>query len=233
MATDDGKEKSRANREVQFGSDIYETILDSLAEVLALRVTAKEAGRQVLEVLEEQYARPGATPLGLPSGTELRNLAFDLAQLHVQSIRDLTKIGRHHTDFLRHRLDARKTAKEKASEDASRREVLVTLQFDQQQGGCVGTFHVVNATSSRETVAFPQVVTFRSSDGKETFFASPTFAPARPTLGAGEDVEIAVTIRKDALPGPGTYLAQGPVRLGAAMALELFFQVKLPSESQP
>ena len=231
MATDGGNEKSRAKREIAFGSEVYETFLDSLAEVLALRVTAKEAGRQVLEVLEEQYTKAGATPLRLPNGTELRNLAFDLAQLHVQSIRELTKIGRHHTEFLRRRLDARKTVKEKAAEDADRREVLVTLEFDSQKAGCAGTFHIVNATSARETVAFPQVLTFRSSDGKETFFASPTFHPSRPVLGAGEDVKVAVIIGKDSLPGPGTYLAQAPVRLGAAMAIELFFQVKLPSGS--
>src|SRR6185295_3028138 len=145
------------------------------------------------------------------------------------SLRELTKIGRRHTDFLRRRLDARKTVKEKVSEDASRREVLVTL-VERQKGRCAGTFHVVNATSSRETVAFPQVLTLRSSDGKETFFVSPTFAPDGPVLSTGQDVEVTVTIDTDSLPGPGTYLAQAPVRLGAAMALELFFQVKLERE---
>src|SRR5258705_8762958 len=113
MATDEDKEKSGAKREIAFGNEVYETFLDSLAEVLAFRVTAKEAGRQVLDVLEEQ-SKAGATPMALPSGTELRNLAFDFAQLHVQSLRELTKIGRQDTDFLRRRLDARKTLKEKA-----------------------------------------------------------------------------------------------------------------------
>jgi hypothetical protein len=224
MATDDDREKSGAKREIAFGNEIYETFLDSLAEMLALRVTAKEAGRQMLDVLQEQ-SRPGATPLPIPNGTELRNLAFDLARLHAQSIRELTKIGRHHTDFLRRRLDARRKVKEKASEAASHREVLVVLV--EHKDRCEGTFHVANATSSTETVAFPQVLTLRRSDGQEAFFVSPTFDPARPELRAGHDVEVTVTVDKDALPGPGTYLAQAPVRLGAAMALELFFQVKL------
>lgn len=230
MANDEKKpEGSRARKELDFGAQIYETFLDSLAEVLALRVTAREAGRQIRESLEEQPASGGGWMPRFPRGSELRDLAFDLAQLQVQNLRELTKIGRNHTEFLRSKLHEREAASEQRADRSSRREVLLCPELDQARKAFCCTFEVVNATSSRGMIRFPKVLTFRSSDGSRTCFAEPRFEPDHPVLATDAGQKVSMAIDRGCFPDPGTYLVEAPVSLGAERTLELFIQVVVPS----
>lgn len=225
MHDDKAGTKSRARAELDFGKDLYETFLDSLAELLALRVTAREAGTQLREMLDEQVASPGSPSIRLPRGSELRDLAFDLAQLQVQNLRAITRIGRNHTEFLARKLGERKDAEAARRQRASRREVLVRPVLDPDGKKFSGRFEVVNATSARGALRFPGVLTFRRSDGGHTCVAEPTFTPHERALACGAETEVQLAIDRDVFPAEGIYLAQAPVSLGAEHTLELFIQV--------
>lgn len=226
MANDDrGEPKSRARRELDFGKELYETFLDSLAELLALRVTAREAGTQLRDMVDEQMASPGTSSMRLPRGSELRDLAFDLAQLQVQNLRALTRIGRNHTDFLARKLAERKEADAERRERASRREVLVRPKLDAKGKEFQGSFDVVNATAKRGALRYPGVLTFRRSDGGQTCVVEPKFTPPQHALACDAETRVTIAIDRSVFPAEGTYLAQAPVALGAEHTLELFIQV--------
>lgn len=226
MTNDDkGEPKSRARKELDFGKELYETFLDSLAAVLALRVTTREAGAQLSEALDEQMTSPGTRPLRLPSGSELRDLAFDLAQLQVQNLRAITRIGNNHTDFLAQKLRERRKCETERAERASRREVLVRPELDASSKRYCGTFEVVNATSARGALRFPGVLTLRRSDGGQTCIAEPAFSTRQQSLACGAETKVTLAIAHDVFPADGTYLAQASISLGADHTLELFIQV--------
>jgi len=221
----DGEPKSRARKELDFGKEIYETFLDSLAEVLSLRVAAREAGRQIREAIEEQASPEGMRGYRLPRGSELRDLAFDLAQLQVQNLKAITALGRNHTDFIVRKLRERASADAGRSERARRREILVRPSLDPACKEFRGAFDVVNATSARGTLSFPGVLTFRRTDGAQTCVAEPKFTVPSPTLAAGAETTVKIAITLDSFSAGGRYLAQAPISLGAEHTLELFLQV--------
>ncbi|MBY0279185.1 hypothetical protein K2Z84_27955 [Candidatus Binatia bacterium] len=220
--------RSRARREIDLGKEVYETFLDSFAELLSLRVTAREAGQQLRDALDDALNGEGMTPR-LPKASELRDLAFDLAQLQVQNLRELTRIGRNHTRFLADKLAARREVAEDHATSASRRQILVRPRLDRDGRRLVDTLHLVNATSARGTVVLPRVLTFRSADGRHSFFVQASFSPDHPTLAPGAEVHVQMALDADQFRGGGTFLAEATIALGTERTIDLFVQVDLPA----
>jgi len=215
---------SRASDELRFTHGLWDLSLDLLTQLLAARAGANEARDRLKQVFLQS-----ADPLGLWRGyvfpgidpTEIRNLVFDLARLHVQSLGDLTRISARYTDSLAGRLRERPSARAASS---PARQYLVRLQ--RSGNAFEGEFEVENGTTGEDAIALPQVVSFHRADSNERFAVEARFTPGRLVLSAGQRERVRVTVhRHDWIETGRHYEATLTLSMSRGSSLELTLQL--------
>jgi hypothetical protein len=218
--------KSRVRQQLKLADELYDLFLDGVAELLAIRHAAREMGRTLREeyddlAIADRFERLRITPLG---SMRLGDLAFDLAKLHVETFKDLTKAGRRHTDFLLDRIRAGQKQVKERRDARERREELLTLE--EEDGWYVGSFKITNATSCDDTVLLPQVLAFRKTDGTDLFVVKPEFTPPRRRLAPDESLDIKVRVNANSLHGKrGHFLSETSITMTSGRSLQLYVEL--------
>jgi hypothetical protein len=219
MSESSSKSESRARRELSLAEELYDVALEGIAELLALRQTSNEIGRR----LREQWADRDEPRWR--SRSALGDLAFDLAELQVKTLRDMTQIGKSYADFFWKRLNAARGERETRTEGGLRPSL---LHLRREREGYAGTFRVTNATGRTARVGLPPVLVFRRSDEREHCFVKPHYDLGKAELAHDESTSVTINVRRESVEDKeGTFLCETSVTLGEGRTLPLYLELEV------
>ncbi|MEW6268245.1 MAG: hypothetical protein AB1689_02975 [Thermodesulfobacteriota bacterium] len=225
----DDKVPPRARREVRLASELYDVALEGLAELLSLRQASNELGRQLWRDWDDRRDAGArrARPRGPFASSDVRDLAFDLAELNVKTFKEMTRIGRSYGDLLCKRIDAaRRRSGDRHAADGGRQTLLSLRPRGDQY---VGTFTVTNATGRTAEVVLPHALVFRKSSERDAWYVGVEQGRSRPRLAPDESRAIEIGISRASVQGrEGRFLAETSVALTSGPSLQLCVELEVP-----
>lgn len=225
MAEQDGKPNSQARREVGLASELYDAALEGIAELLSLRQASNVAARELRSAWDDRVGSGRvADALRPPPLADVRDLAFDLAELNVKTFKDVTRLSRNYTDFVWRRLKDVERRGSGRTKRAAQRQAL--LRLVRSGDAFAAQFDVTNATERAADLVLPEVLAFRKADGGDALFAKPSFSGVE-RLAPGASCRLSIHVPAASVAGrSGRYLAESTVALSSGAALQLFLELE-------
>jgi hypothetical protein len=230
MADSSPKSKTRSKRELAMSDELYDLLLEGVADLLSVRHASSEVGRELRERWEELCdSLPGSTGGAVMRSlrsADVRDLAFDLAEVNVNAFKDLSQVGRKYSEeFWKRVKDARLDRGKAAGGGVAPAVLQLKKKADDKYAA---TFKITNALGRHAALVLPSVLVLQKSDGSDRCFASPEFAPSKSRLDPDQTLELEIRVDAKFLHGKqGTFLAETSVTLGSGDPLALYIELEV------